>query len=114
MLTFIHTHINISSTTKSGATIWNGREKLCTGIYNWATDVRQITDAGLYLLLLYCFSLTGAGKVAVAVKPIAHFFTSHAIATATHKVIATQYSAMHPPHFEILVHDLVHRGLFVP
>ena len=76
--------------------------------------VRQITDAGLYLLLLYCFSLTGAGKVAVAVKPIAHFFTSHAIATATHKVIATQYSAMHPPHFEILVHDLVHRGLFVP
>jgi len=47
----------------------------------------------------------------VAEKPIAHFFTSHAIATATHKVIATQYSAM---HFEILVHDLVHRGLFVP
>ena len=89
MLTFIHTDINISSTTKSGATIGMGK---FTGIYKSFIQDHQLL----------------AGKVAV--EPIDDFFTSHAFATA----VAVHNSHRHSILCLILVHDLVHGRLFVP
>ena len=94
MLTFIHTHINISSTTKSGATIWNGRE-----VVHWylqVGDPSPITDAAFSC---YCStaSLTRAGKVAV--EPIARFFTSHAF-TNRNPPESSPLSTGCIPHFD--------------
>ena len=104
MLTFIHTHINISSTTKSGATIWNGEEKLCSLVFT-------ITDAAAAFSCHCCStaSLTRvAGKVAACwlCTRLFHF------PRICHRK-PTKSSPL-SPHTSILVHDLVHGRLFVP
>jgi len=84
MLTFIHTNINISSTSICGRQLFGmGEQILCsTGIYNSRSSLTSNHRCSFLVgaaLQLAHWESGGGGSV---VAPIDDFFTSHAIATA--------------------------------